>query len=218
VTRFPFRNPAAAFAFFVGLTSAWLSGLFAPAEARVAEWLVPASDLNAQVGPLVGPREEDTRKIYEAVLRELSDSDAPDRLLIVRSETVAYPFTEGHARGFYKVSTGTLDDYSARHRLPLLVPPLHGLGASVTLLGWDEEPASMFCERKAKRWEAFHRKFPQVPAHFELSPVGFNLAGDEALVYAARNSGGSCGEGGFLLLRKSAGQWQMVCKGLCVDD
>lgn len=200
------RAATAVVSFFVGLTTVWLSGLSAPAEAWVAEWLVPTSHISVPAG--MGD-EGDAAKVYETVLREVFGGDDLARLIVVRSETVPYPFTEGHARYFNEVSVETVDDYCARRRLTKHVPPLDGLGARVALLDWDEPP-SAFRDRKAVRWEAYRRSFPNAPAYVRFSPVGFNRAVDEAFLYTAEHCGESCGEGWLVLLRKSAGRWEIA--------
>ena len=204
------RGATAALAFLLGLASARLAGPpVAPAE-RLAEWLAPADDTSALLRPVDRRDEWDAREVYETVLRELFGGGDPGRFIAVRSETVAYPFTEGHARYFQTVSAEALADYTRQRLVPKRLPPLDGLEARATLLDWDEPAAIRFRPRRSIRWEFFRGRFPNVRAYVELTPVGFNRAGDEAFLHAALNRAGPRGEGWLLLLRKGPGGWEIV--------
>ena len=206
--HFTFRTAAAAFAFLLGLTLVWLSGLLAPAEAEVAEWLVPTSDINVPACTLVGPEEDDAQRVYATVLREVFGGDEADGLLIIRSETVARPFTEGDAKYFDGPADETLRDYLARNRVSQRLPHLPGLGARQVLLDADEY-ASMFGPRGADGWTVFYERFPNSSGYLSLSAVGFSHGHDEAFVHARRSFGEKRGEGGFFVLRKTTRGWEI---------
>lgn len=206
------RAAAALFAFVAGLASVWLSGLSAPAEAWVADWLVPTSDISVPARPPVARELDDTQRVYETVLREMYGGDEEGRLLVVQPLTAYYPFTEGHARGLEGVSQEALDDYLARRNFPKRLPPLPGLKARLAFLDWDEHGMAFRSGRRVNGWEDFRERFPNSSSYVELSAVGFNRAGNLAFLYAGRSCGTLCGEGRFVLLEKTPRGWEVVGK------
>jgi hypothetical protein len=210
VPHFTARAAAAAFAFLLGLASVWLSGLPAPAEERVAEWLVPTSGISVPAGPPAAREPNDTQKVYETVLRELYGGGEEGRLIVVHSTTSYYPFTEGHARGLEGVSQEAVEDYLAKGASPKRLPPLPGLSAQVALLDWDEHGMAFRRGRRVGGWEDFHERFPNSASYVEFSAVGFNRAGTLAFLYASKNCGTLCGEGRFVLLEKTPRGWEIA--------
>lgn len=202
------RAAAAFISFFVGLAAVWFMGLLAPAEEGVAEWLVPTSNISVPAGQPVGREEEDAQKVYETVLRELYGGDDSRRLLVVRSVTADYKFCEGGFEGIPEVSAEALDDYNIKRDFPTRIPQLVGLKAWVAYIRWDEY-VSLYCDPNngVNRWDAFYRRFPGSSGYMELSPIGYNRAGDEAFVYAWTRCGPKCGGARLVVLRKGRRGW-----------
>ncbi len=60
---------AAAVTFAAGVAAVWLSGLTAPFERALADFLVPDSEVAVSEAPLVGREEADTEEVYSVVVR-----------------------------------------------------------------------------------------------------------------------------------------------------
>lgn len=56
----------------------------------------------------------------------------------------------------------------------------------------------------------FRPTHPRLNGLTILSRVGLNKAMDEALVYTWQFCGGDCGEGGYFLMKKQSGHWQIT--------
>ena len=56
-------------------------------------------------------------------------------------------------------------------------------------------------------WAAFFRKFPSASAQIRLSPVAFDVAAREALVYCGSSLSPFCCEGSIVHLRQTNGVW-----------
>lgn len=205
------RAAAALLSFVVGLASVWLSGLSAPAEAWVAEWLVPTSDISAPAGPQAGREGDDAQKVYETILREMFNGDDKGQLLVVRSVTAGYTFGEGDFGDMPAVSAEALYDYDLKRGFPKRVPHLGGLNAWVAYVNWDEY-VSLYRHPSGgvNEWDAFYRRFPGSSGYIEFSPIGYNRAGDEAFVYATKRCGPKCGGVRLVVLRKGPRGWEVA--------
>jgi hypothetical protein len=82
------------------------------------------------------------------------------------------------------------------------------LGAPYTLVS-DAQMQAIFSSSR-DGWQLFYEKYPDAPGTMLLSRVGFNATGDQALVSWRLQWQWLAGDGGFLLLTKVAGAWQVV--------
>lgn len=57
-------------------------------------------------------------------------------------------------------------------------------------------------------WTTFFSEFPSSRGYNELSRVGFNTAGDQALVFRIWSCGSSCRKGSYLFYEKNRGRWE----------
>ena len=203
------RALAASAAFALGLAAVCLSGLLAPAEGALAEWPVPTSGISLPSGPLVTREEGDTQKVYETVLREKFGGDGAGRLLVIRQETTHCSVLHGGEVTEFEGAAGdTLAAYNALLNFPKRLRPMNGLEARHVFLPY-EEYQSLFRNLDVDGWGEFGRRFPNSSGYVEFSSIGFNRAGDEAFLYAARSCGGLCGGGWHFLLRKTARGWEI---------
>ncbi len=58
-------------------------------------------------------------------------------------------------------------------------------------------------------WTRFNKKYPKAKRIISFSRVGFNQERTQALVSVSMSCGGQCGEGGFILLQKENGKWNV---------
>ena len=61
-------------------------------------------------------------------------------------------------------------------------------------------------------WPDFFRRYPKAQGLLKLSRVGFNQAGDRALLYIRNQWGGKSGLGGFVFLSLKGSQWVVTEK------
>ena len=64
--------------------------------------------------------------------------------------------------------------------------------------------------RRERYWAAFFSRFPSASAHVELSPVAFDVAAREALVYCGYSVSPFGGEGSIVHLRLTNGTWTPI--------
>jgi len=208
------RAAVAAAAFLAGLVAVRLSGLGARAETALADWLSPSTDISVvtvPAPPLVGREEDDTQAVYEALLRETFGGDIPGRLLVLDPEVGGRMLSDGDRERIVWAGDELLDDYALKNGVRKGLPPLPHL-AAVKLRLEQEEYRRIFRDEKADVWKTFDRLYPNSAGYISLSAVGFNRAGDRALVYYSQFCGWTCAEGAYVLLRKGAGGWEVERK------
>jgi hypothetical protein len=59
-------------------------------------------------------------------------------------------------------------------------------------------------------WSAFVRQYPRANGYVGVSRVGFDAAGDMAMVYVAHSMGAGVGRGTVFVLARTAGRWEVV--------
>lgn len=65
-------------------------------------------------------------------------------------------------------------------------------------------------------WQLFYERYPDAPGIMVFSRVGFNSTGNQALVSWRFQWEGLGGDGGFIVLAKVAGAWQVAHKVVTV--
>jgi hypothetical protein len=195
------------------------SGLAATLEVKLADRLVPTSDISVLAPNERGcgltltirhagyPR-DDEADVYEAVLRQMFGGNHAWRVLVVASETGESRMYEHGGPDFDGVGADTFEDYRAQNRAPKRFGRLQSLPATLVLLDRGEF-SKMFKTRGGDAWTRFEEKYPDSNGFIEFSAVGFDRTRDEALVYVSRNCGWSCAAGWYVLLRKDADGWRV---------
>lgn len=56
-------------------------------------------------------------------------------------------------------------------------------------------------------WTEFFKEFPSSRGYYELSRVGFNKAGDQAMVFQIWRCGSTCGGASYVLYARVRGRW-----------
>jgi hypothetical protein len=204
------RAAAATSTLLLGLAAVWFVGLFASLEARLAELLVPESEMTLPAAPPVSREESDTAEVYSVVVREMFEGGVAGRRVVIASRPIAYRFP-GVDEEMRRPRAGgeTLRDFfrkSAADKKPF--QPLPNLAASQVFLD-QEDFWQIFRADPLGGWEVFYERYPNSRGYVGLSPVGFDDDGDEAFLYASRNCGFLCAEGWHVLLRKGPGGWSI---------
>lgn len=206
-----FRAAAAATTFIVGLAVVWLSGLLPSLETRLADWLVPDSGVMVTPARLITREESDTEEVYATVVREMFGGDGP---LVVISSEAGGDIQCGN--NYETISAGigaeaeTVSDY-CRSKPSKRLSKLPNVAAKQVLLDY-EEYLKMFRGGDSGNWKYFYKKYPNSSGYITLSAVGFNRAGDEAMLDASKSCGWLCGEGWSILLRKGPDGWYIKKK------
>lgn len=216
------RVAVALAAFVAGLWAAQLTGLLAPLETRLAEWLFPTPEVAPPGHERAGPTEaEDEREIYKLLV--LGEYVRPGvRVVVFSSETARNSIYEDEselrtygrdasfqdfaARTMPDARADTIEDYLGKNRRPSKFELIPGLGYEQTLITREEE-RRILGEQGVAGWKAFHETYGDSPGIVAFSRVGFNAARTQALVYSERRCGSLCGEGSYVLLSKHEGEW-----------
>jgi len=56
-------------------------------------------------------------------------------------------------------------------------------------------------------WDRFNQKYPEAHVYTFFSKIGFNMKGNQALVYMAHSCGGECGQGNLYFLVFDNNRW-----------
>lgn len=213
------RAAIAAATFLFGLAAVWLSGLAAALEVRLADWLVPASEISvpapesavcgrALFEALAALERDEETEVYEAVLRQIFGGNHARRVLVVASETVGPESYGRRAPSFDWASAETFENYRAQNRLPKRFRQLQSLPATLALLD-REEFSKLLKNLGSEAWTRFEKDYPDSTGFIEFSAVGFDSTKSEALVYVERSCGWACGAGWYVLLRKDFDGWHV---------
>ncbi len=103
----------------------------------------------------------------------------------------------------------TIDSYTRRNKTSVPLRKSFRLNVKYQIVPYKRIESLFDMIELENDWKTFYRKYPQSNGYLRLSRVGFNRAGDEALVSTAWMCGSLCGEGRYILLRKKHGLWKI---------
>lgn len=157
-------------------------------------------------------RDAEERAVYETLIQIPADSS-----FVIRDHTTA-PFgieeeNSGDTLEFLRGGLPTLQEETWRNMVGVAsekvpFPPNLDLGGTYHLLS-DAEFADYFGNTDSTAWERFEAQY-NAHAFGSYSRVGFNGDGTQALVYRGVVCGVLCGSGGYVLLEKVNGVWEIV--------
>ncbi len=107
-----------------------------------------------------------------------------------------------------EVDQAMLDDFQARNAQ---AEPLAGrftFKVKVKLISQDE--VKQFFDPGGGAWDEFYKRYPNSQGIMTLSKVGFNVAGDRALVYVGNQSHFLAGTGYAVVLARKGGVWTIL--------
>jgi hypothetical protein len=165
----------------------------------------------------------DSAEIYRLLLKPRNSKDEI-RLIVLTAETSGCAMYEvdsqraifGENKTFQQMMKGempkveeqTLENYLERNKssgvLKVSVP-----GVDYVLAREGELPD--YSDNRF--WAKFYEKYPLASALVTVSNIGFNDQHDQALVYLSRGCGYLCGSGGYVLLQKVNGKWEIRDQG-----
>jgi hypothetical protein len=160
-------------------------------------------------------QESERYAVYSAVLKDMFVRDST-RLLVIESKT-GDDFTDsGEKRwdyiekGLAPISRPTIDDFKQKNAQPSDIENKFPLSTKVTLL--SKADVDKFFGEGGGWWKAFYEKYPNSPGLITFSNVGFNNEMTQALLYVGTQCDGLCGEGNYVLLSKTDGNWKVERK------
>ena len=160
----------------------------------------------------------DANEVYGALIHERFT--VKDKLIVICSETTGfrmlvnesmesewkYPdqFHNMMKELMPEAEAQTLDDYLSKNETSEQLK-VWNLDINYVLVKRSDLPPGV-----DDFWARFDAKYPNSSGLIFFSNVGFNERHDQAFVYVARNCGGLCGSGGYVLLKKINGKWEIV--------
>ena len=209
-----FRAAAATSTLLLGLAAVWLVGVAASLEARLAELLVPESEITLNAPPPAGLEELEAQEVYSEVVREMFGGWNMNAQVVIAPETLTvYVCGEGVRTRMDGAEDETLRDYDRKKDETKRISTLPRIAATQYFLERAEFEET-FYNSVSGHWSFFYDRYPNSYGYINLSPVGFNSAGDEAFLFTSRSCGYLCAEGWNVLLRKAPGGWRIIRKEL----
>ena len=100
-------------------------------------------------------------------------------------------------------------DYCDKNSKPQLVWTNLPNKLRVIFITKDEQKSLFSSEpgHKPDGWDKFYTKYPKSPGIITISRVGFNKAGDMAMIYIGNQYHWLAGHGGIQIFRKQNGKW-----------
>jgi hypothetical protein len=156
-------------------------------------------------------RERETARVFAAVLREYGAGNPALRIVV--DPGVVPPADRTDVPEDLGAGPDTKADWRARRATR---PAPLDLGVPVTWFDdeeWDALLEGVWLEGMEElraRWEAFHLRHPRSRGWMRFGGAGFSADGDEAVVWFERSEGPMNGAGGWFLLRRRGGAWDVV--------
>lgn len=192
--------------------SAVVLTLLLPTATRSAAFQAPVQQSeqgSANELKLTAAEENDSYEIYSMLLRTEMPPQWNIRAWAIRQETHAYPNYGGSlgvclqpSQDQKSIYEPLIEDYIAKNNEKKLVLKRKFDLSQYALIG----PTEIKAIQERPRASAFPFSTSVI---FQVSAVGFNRDGTRALVYVGHDCGSLCGGGGYHLLVKKNGQWQV---------
>ena len=154
----------------------------------------------------------DEREVYAAVYADEGFYKDPslvtETTIQIRIDRFADP------RSIPAVPTEAIADFEAKNKEQISLKLMLSDARISEFISRQEEDA-IFSKDKhlGDSWQEFHEKYPGANGMLSFSRIGFNGDHTQAIVYFDHTCGSLCGEGGWLLYRKTNGYWRQAGKG-----
>ena len=216
--RYGIRVAIAILTFSIGIAVFWPLKLITHLQsALVDRFYNVVSDHDLRPISLTFDSATDANEIYRLLIQDQLKSKRPVKFVVLWAETTTYNMVVDdsqpewkHAEAFHNMvkaampeaESQTLDNYLLRNTSPEQLK-VWNLDIDYALLSKSEFPDD------DNFWLRFSQRFPNSSSLLSFSNVGFNDQHDQALVYVTRTCGGLCGGGGYVLLKKVNGKWEI---------
>ena len=218
MSRHGIRVAIAILTFSIGIAFFWPLKLIKHLEsALVDRFYNVVSDHDLRPISLTFDSATDANEIYRVLIHEQLTSKRPVKFVVLWAETTTYNMVVDdsqpewkHPEAFHNMvkaampeaESQTLENYLLRNTSPEQLK-VWNLDIDYALITESEFPDD------GKFWLRFSERFPNYSRLISFSNVGFNNQHDQALVYVTQACGGLCGGGGYVLLKKINGKWEI---------
>ena len=219
MSRYGIRLTVAILTFLTGIALFWPLKLIQRLEtALVDRFYNVVSDHDVRPISLTFDSATDANEIYRLLIHDQLTSSREVKLILLWAETTSYNnLTDDsqpewkHPEEFHKLvkeampeaEPQTLDNYLLRNRDPEQLK-VWNLDVNYALVTKNELPDDVL-----EFWRGYYEKFPSSSRLIFFSNVGFNNKHDQAFVFVSHACGGLCGGGGYVLLKKVNGKWEI---------
>jgi hypothetical protein len=155
--------------------------------------------------------------VYTALINQLGKPEDPeeawqDKEMLIADTTDAPHDLKNTWGGWGSTSKAspsqeTLDDLIAR--APGLCPVKSQFGDPQSYIMITRVELDKTFKKGAGGWDGFYKKHPKGGGFWTFSRPGYNVAGDEAVLYVSHSCGNLCGTGHLYFLVKRNGQWSV---------
>jgi hypothetical protein len=220
MSRYVIRVAVAILTFLAGIALFWPFKLIQRVEtALVDRFYNVVNDHDVRPISLTFDSATDANEIYRVLIHDQLISRKEIKLIVLWAETTSYKnlvydsqpewkhpeaFQKLVKEGMPEAESQTLDNYLLRNRAPEQLK-VWDLDVNYALVSRSELPH----DDVVKFWSRYYEKFPTSSRLISFSNVGFNNQHDQAFVYVDQVCGGLCGGGGYVLLKKVNGKWEI---------
>lgn len=142
--------------------------------------------------------------VYSAILVGLGKTGpAGNQAELIISEATVDSSSWPVAPSLKELSNETLAHFILRQKSVCHLKPQLDRAISYQLVSADDLDKIF----KRGSWAEFYKEYPKSSGTWSLSPIGYNIAKTEALVYVAHGCGGLCGSGHLVVLANQNGTW-----------
>lgn len=169
--------------------------------------------LSAQAGSAAQASQQEDVLVLRAVL--YSQCQSTDGYALLSSTAVAPRETDDMGDAD---ESGAFKDLKRRNRSTASLPEgLSCQGASMH----DEQEIQRFFDRDSlsagkmsldAAWKKLFESFPEATGWMSVSLPGYTASRDIAVVYVAHHCGSLCGQGSYVYLHRSGGEWKVVVR------
>jgi hypothetical protein len=157
---------------------------------------------------------DDEYAVYSAVIESLYLTDEVEQIVLIE-QTESGAETGGSVEEVTQyvqenfgssILEETLADYLQKHEQPVQLEQQFVLPVEYVLI--NEAEVDRLVDESGN-WQLFFEAYPTSTGVITLSPVGFNQAGDQALVYTGFRGDYGSGQGYYILLIKQDDRWRV---------
>jgi hypothetical protein len=218
MSRYGIRVIVAILTFSIGIAFFWPLKVIQRLEtALVDRFYNVVNDHDVRPLSLTFDSATDANEIYRVLIHDQLTAKKEINFIVLWAETTSYNNLVDdsqpewkHAEAFHKMvkegmpeaESQTLDNYLLRNKASEQLK-VWNLDVNYALVSKSELP------NDDHFWVRYYEKFPKSSRLISFSNVGFNNQHDQAFVYVDQVCGGLCGGGGYVLLQKVNGKWEI---------
>ncbi len=218
--RHVIRVGVAILTFTIGVAIFWPLQLIQRLETALVDRFIGISDDDLKPVSLNADYTAEANEVYRLIIHQKFVHETKNPI-VVRSKTIGYSmyiddalkpewafpeaFNKMVKHSMPEVEFETLSNFLLRNR-----------GGGYLKI-WDRgvnyvlaTESDLLGDSMGPFWTSFRKKFPNSGGFLSFSNVGFNKQHNQAFVYVDWNCGPTCGAGGYILLKKVRGKWEIV--------